>query len=314
MNSRLIRKILPYTVLLALLPVALCVPLVNVADEWIPLVSGFADMEVLKSGVISAALVILFISAILVAVCSTLQQTMVIPVSHTVLIFGMLLLSDPYSLRFNMVYPVLLCLVLMQFFLLRNQVYASFMIISVASLFYAPAVWFAPAAIILLPLNGVPDFFRISVKAIGGFITPQLYLLVFRWIKFNDAHIYLQHYIGEITDIGLPLHLLHLSDYFLIICVLYMVVRSISFALSRMPDGMSLYIIRTEISTFWLASVMFVCFYNTVEIPLFNLVILPAALLISYYLKNCDKKSRVTAEYLTLMCAILLRGFSHLVN
>lgn len=301
-------------VLLALLPVALFVPLENVADEWIPLVSGFADTEFFGSGAISVVLAIFFIAATLFAVYCILLKTTAVPVMHTILIFGMLLLSDPYSLRFSAVYPVLLCLVWAQFCLLENQVYTAFLLISAASLFYAPAVWFVPAAIILLPLNGVPDFLRVFVKAMGGFITPQLYLLVFRWIKFNDAHIYLEHYIAQTVEIVVPLHLLHLYDYFLIICVLYMVIRSMAFAFSRMPNGMASYILKTEMAMFWLALVMFVCFYSTLETPLLNLAALPAALMLSYYLKNCSKRNRVTAEYLILMCAILLRGFSHLVN
>ncbi len=314
MNTKIIQWVLPLLGLSVLVAVAILTPFEAGSSGWIPLVGGFGNTEMLDNVYLSVGLMLLCVTAIVVALCSILFKTNTIPMGVTVMLFLLLLFSNPYSFMFSSIYPALLCIVLMQYALLSEQMFAGALFISLASLFYAPLIWLFPVVFIFMVKNGINDPARIAVKMFSGFLVPHIYVLVFRWIAFDDALVYLQHFSSEIIDVGLPFHLLHLTDYFLILVVMYMLVRAISFVFSKTPDGIPAYILKSECATLLLLFMIWMLFYDSQRMPLLNMLWLPVSVILAYYYKNCRKRARVTAEFLLLFVAVIISSLSNVLN
>ncbi len=286
----------------------------NSYSEWIPLISGFGSTEFLNNIFISVGLSIAFVLAILVAIYFVIFKTNAMPISQTMLLFAAMLVSNINSLRFSTVYPSLLCIAWMQFCLLNRQIFAGFMLLGLGSLFYAPLAWLFILALLFMMRYSIDDFLRTVVKSLCGFLLPHIYLLAFRWISYNDALVYLYHYAQEIIDVSLPFHLLHITDYFLIIVLAYLLLRSIIFFYSKTPDGLPAYIVKTEILTIVAFLALVLCFYDNSQTPLLNMFALPASIILGYYYKNCKFKGRVKAEFIFLGTAIIISLIGGVLN
>ncbi len=278
----------------------------NGYSEWIPLVSGFDNAGLLDNIFLSVGFGIVSIVAILVAVYFIITRTNTIPIVTTFIIFLALLLPNLNSLRFSSIYPAVLCIVWMQFCFFNIQVFTGFLLLSLGSLFYAPLIWLFPFALFGVINGSVDTPLRTAVKAIGGFMVPHIYLLVFRWIAYDDATVYLQHFVNEITEIGMPFHLLHITDYFLLCVLAYMFIRAIILFYSNTPDGFPSYILKAEFATLILLLALVICFCNRAETHLLNLCVFPISIILAYYYKNCKKRGRVKTEFAFLAISILI--------
>ncbi len=286
----------------------------NSYSEWIPLISGFGNTEFLGNVYLSVGLGIVFILSILAAIYFIIYRTNAIPITQSFVLFASLLLANINSLKFSCIYPALLCIAWMQFCLLNAQFFVGFLLLGLSSLFYAPMIWIFPLAIFSVIKYNVDDLPRTFVKAFAGFITPYIYLLTFRWLSYNDAHVFLQHFVEEITDINMPFHLLHITDYFLIFVVAYLLLRSIVFFYTKTPDGLPAYIFKTEIITLLIFTAMGICFCGNSRMPLLNMLALPASIILAYYYKNCKSKGRVQVEFIFLGIAVVISLLGGILN
>ena len=315
MRTRISQTALPFCILVVLVVIsALASVGYRGGSEWLPVLGGLGNAAFLENLFVSIPLLFLSILAIFSGLYVVLLKTNSIDFSQTSIILLLIMAANPYSLHFNSIYPVMACMIWFQFCFLENQIFASFMLLSLGSLFYAPAIWFILAFTILLTVSGTPDPLRALVKAFGGACLPHLYLLVFRWIIFDDAGVYLYHFMGQILEIGSPFHLIRMPQYFMFLLLLYILVRAISFFYIKSPKGILEYLLKTDLWMMVSAFIIFLFFYSSTSTMLFAIVSLPASIMLSYYFKNCERVSRTNVEFLLLVCGLLICCISYVVN
>ncbi len=312
MKSKFIQTVLPICVLLMLVGISLFSPSETGGTGWMPLVGGFADTEILESPFISIPLAVLNIVAVVLGLYAVSLKTNALSFGRSALFFMLLVAANGNFLHFNQVYPVLACIVWMQYCLLNWQIFGAYMLLSAASLFYAPAIWIVPAMMLFLLFSGIPDGLRNFVKSFSGALLPHLYLIIFRWIKFGDSTLYLSHFYDKATDINPPFHHLEIPHYFMLLLLGYVLFRAISFIMQKNPMGTLAYLLKMEIVMLVLLFGMTILFGGNSN--LITLPYIPTAIILSYYFKNCEKVSRTEVEYLLLICSFLICSISYMVN
>lgn len=311
MRARISQTVLPFCILVILVAISAFASVEYRSSGWLPILGGFGNAAFLENIAVSIPLLLLSILAIFAGLYVVLLKTNSIDFGQTSIILLLLMAANPCSLHFNSIYPVMACMIWSQFCLLENQIFASFMLLSLGSLFYAPAIWFILAFTILLTVSGTPDPLRALVKAFGGACLPHLYLIVFRWIIFDDAGVYLYHFVGQTLEIGSPFHLIRMPQYFLFILLLYILVRAISFFYIKSPKGILEYLLKMDLWIMVSAFIIFLFFYSSTSTMLFALFSLPASIMMSYYFKNCERVSRTNMEFLLLVCGLLICCISY---
>ena len=314
MRSKFIQTVLPVCVLLLLATMSYLLPAGVGSNGWIPLVGGFFNADVLSNPLVSVPLMVLCLAATVLGIYLILLKTNTIPFGRCLALFLAMMAVSPSLLQFNQIYPVLACIVWAQLCLLERQVFVAFLLLSGASLFFAPAIWLVPVVLMLMPFNGMPDQLRVFVTSLSGASLPHLYLVVFRWIKFDDAGVYLYHFSKEAMETGTPFHYLELTDYFLMLVIVYILFRVISHFVTKGAKGFIEYMFKVNLLMAVVAFALFMVFAGNQSYSLLYLTFMPLAVLFSYYFKSNEKLRRANIEYLVLMCSLVLCGISHLMN
>lgn len=311
MRSKIIQTVLPIFVLLVLTAMSLFSTVGAGSNGWIPVVGGFFNADLLGNPLLSVPLMAVCLALTLPGIFLILLKTNAIPFGRCVALFMALLAINPKWFHFSQIYPVLACIVWAQLCLLERQVFVAFMLLSGASLFYAPAIWLVPVLIMFMPFNGMPDQLRVFVTSLSGASLPHLYLLVFRWIKFDDAGVYLYHFANEAIETGTPFHYLGIPDYFMLAILCYVLIRSIVFVFSKNPMGKLGYILKMEMVMLLVLFLLAGFFYANNGEMLSSLFLLPASVLMTFYFKNSPMTNRSNIEMLLLMGATAICACYH---
>lgn len=300
-------------VLVVLAAVALLVP-DNTAQSngWIPLLGGLDYDNIMNNGAVSMLLGVATVGAALFSLYFILRRSSAVNYTSTVVILLLLLASNPSFLHFNTVYVLLLSLVWVQYCVIEREIFTSFLILSAASLFYAPALWLAPFFLLLIPLSGTPDSLKSLVKAFAGFLLPHIYMVVFRWMRYDDAEIYLLQYWDCITDFHFMEHQLILPWLFMAVYLFYLLVRASAYALRSSASKLVQGILKMQILSVSISLPLYICF-DCETSPLFPIIAFPSALLITYYFSNFGNIKRVGAELVLLLLAIIINSLSHFI-
>lgn len=304
-----IYRILPVAVLAAMAAVALFAPVRSVTDSWIPLMSGLEMGFLSDNGTVSILLGTGLIGAVLFSLFFLLRRSAAMKYPAVAVIFLLLLSSIPTFLQFNAVYVMLLLLVWTHFCIVEKQIFTAFMLLSLASLFYAPAIWLAPLSLIFIPLSGAPDSLKSFVKALAGFLLPHVYMLVFRWMTFDDAGIYLIKFWECMKDITLFDREFELPSLFMFIYLAYLVCRASIFALRSSTSKLVQAILKMQILSLAMLLPFFVCFDRDV-LPLFPVMAYPSAVLVAFYLSNYTNTKRSRAEMGLLLLSVIINSLS----
>jgi hypothetical protein len=160
----------------------------------------------------------------------------------------------------------------------------------------------------------MPDQLRVFVTSLSGAFLPHLYLVVFRWIKFDDAGVYLYHFANEAVETGAPFHYLELADYFLVLVIFYLLFRVVSSFVTKGAKGSIEYMFKVNLLMAIVAFALFVIFAGNQNFSLLSITFMPLAILFAYYFKSNEKNRRTNIEYLVLMSSLALCGLSHLMN
>ncbi len=300
-------------VLVVMVSVALLVPGISEQSYgWIPLLGGLDYGNFLNNGAVSILLGIATVGAALFSLYFILRRTSAVNYASTVVILLLLLASNPSFLHFNTVYVLLLSLVWVQYCIIEREIFISFLILSAASLFYAPALWLAPFSLLLIPLSGTPDSFKSLVKAFAGFLVPHIYMVAFRWMRYDDAQVYLLQYWDCITDFHFLEHQLVLPRLFMAIYLFYLLVRASAYSLRSSASKLVQGILKMQILSVSISLPLFICF-DCEASPLFPIIAFPAALLITYYFTNFGNNKRIGAELVLMLLAIIINSLSYFI-
>ena len=314
MSSRIIQTVLPFLTFILLAVLSFFAPIEQTNGEWIPVIGGFGNTEVLDNLFVSVPILILLAAVIFTGVYFFILRVNSISFLHVITLFLLLIAANPYSMRLNAVYPAIACIIWFKFCLFNSEVFVGYLLLSFASLFYAPIIWLVPASVLILPLNGMPDPWRTSVKALSGSLLPHIYVLVFRWIKFDDAEEYLYYFTQQATDISLPFSKLGVPDYFMLLVVLYIVFKALSYFSLKSPKGFVEYILKSEIVMMIVSFLLYLLFAGNEQVTLLSITLMSVSVIFAYYFKNCEKISRTNMEFLMLICALVLCSVSHIMN
>ena len=305
-------KILSVVVLAVLTLVALFMPVKSIGNGWIPIMSGLETWEILQNGAVSILLGIGMIGTVLFSLYFLLRRTSSINFQAVVVVFLLLVSATPAFLHFSTIQILLLLLVWMHYCVVEKQIFTAFMLLSLASLFYAPSIWLIPLSLSFIPFSGTPDSLKSFVKALAGFLLPHIYMLVFRWISFDDAGVYFLGYWDSITDFHFMERKLLLPGLFLSGYLIYIISRASIFAVRSSTSKLVQGILKMQILSLALSLPFFICFDRDGS-SLFPIIAYPAAVLIAFYFNNSSNIKRSSAELVLLLLAIIINCVSHYI-
>lgn len=311
MERSFVHWITPVAGLALMISVFLLLPPLEGSSNWIPLLGNSIESP---NPVVGWSILGISLAATLFGLYCIVLKSASLSFLPTLFIYLLLLFADPLSISFNILHIVVALIVWSQFCLFENQLFTAFLLASSATLLYPPVFWIIAVSLIISLFSGEPDHLRNLIKMFSAILLPLVYILIFRWIKYDDALVFLSCFKDEVIATGSPLHLFDMTHYFLFAVMGYMVVRSIVLIVQKSPSGVLSYILKTEIVVLLLGVALTMLFYTTESLPLHLLTLAPLTLLFSYYYKNCEKRSRVNLEFLFLILAMALNSISYIFN
>lgn len=294
------------------------VPLGVTDSKWIPIIAGLVDTEYLFSSR-SVSFLCAFASCFLMilSVMIILRKTRGIKfnISYTAIFMLLIIFSDNRSLYFNQIYPVALCLIWAQYCMLYGQMFIAFVLISLAGLFYAPAMWLFPVCFFLSMFSPV-DMLRHILKAISGFAVPIIYILSFRYIRYDDTYEFLYKFWEEMIKLNDELLYINIPTLFLFLCILFISTHSIVKSMNKLyrQDIAVANIIKLESISFVVLGLFFVFFSHQHSVPLGILISVPAGILYSYYFSRNTDKYLSSVEIVLLICALVIVRSANFLN
>lgn len=293
------------------------IPMGNRGEEWIPLLSGFADLSVIGGnvwlmGILGALFNILAVASLLVI--NTKSVNNVFNPRLTGSFFLIVVLLHPGAVYFSCMHPAVLLFIWGQYCFIINQKFTSMFLLSCSALFYAPLLLVLPL-VWIISIMGAADIPRVALKSLGGLLLPMLYILCFRYIAFNDAGVFVHEYLLHATDMASPFHSLRISSLFLLICISVISIHSISYMFAKLYKNsiMTEHILKMEFMCFVLAAVMLVLFWGEGSIPLNMIAALPVALLFSHYFTGNINAAPARIELILLCCAAVISRLSYFI-
>ncbi len=295
------------------------IPAGNYSGGWIPLLSGYCDVVAVTGrsvwgitlGLLCAAALFVSIYIVGYPVLNTSRQRMV-----AVLFCSSIIFTDPGSVCFNQIYLAALCLVWVQFFVLRGaQFFLGFFLVSLASLFFAPVIWCVPVTLLLV-FTDMQDGLRKLIKAIGGIITPYILFLSLRYLCFDDVNEFLRAFYSEIMNFSIGLFTNNLSHVFLVLCMAVVSVK----AVFRIVSGLR----RTGIDeahadtlqclNVILNSALIFLFCGAATLPVSLLAGAPVAILLSKYFSSRTDSAAAKIEWVILLCALAVARLGYFIS
>lgn len=232
----------------------------------------------------------------------------------TVAFFLLLTLVNPSSVYFSGVHIALLLFVWGQYCYVINQKFTAMFLLSAASMFFAPFVWISPI-IMAVSLFGAPDLARTAVKSLGGILLPPLYLMVFRYMAFDDAAVFADKFIEQATLFSPPFYNLNGSTIFLILVLAVVLFYAVTYMFRKMYS-VSIFvsrILKMEFLSLILGVFALVLWSGDEALPINMAVALPAALLFSnYFTRNISKKG-TKIQLILILCAVAISRLSYFV-
>lgn len=310
---------LPLALLLAGLFISsFFVPFREKTEEWIPLLSGFVDVEAFylsRAWLAAGGILSIFLLIVPLYFINSRALSKSFRIYYTLLFCMLVILVNPMSVYFSTIYPAAICITWMQYCLIIRQRFIAFLLLSLASLFYAPVMWAIPV-VLAVSLIGTPDIFRAFLKCMGGLLIPYIYLFSFRYIYFNDTEVFIQQYLQEMIKIEIPVYSLSFTNIFVVICFLIITLHAVFAILGKLGRQSILtgHILKTELVTFLLGAIIFALFWGVTSLPLCVLLAPTLALLLSNYFTQ-DKVSRAArAELILLMGAVAVARAAYFMN
>lgn len=291
------------------------VPFREKTGEWIPLLSGFVDLEGFYSNKwLLAAGGIASIALLLLPVCyiNSKAAGKSFRMYYSVLFCLLLVLINPMSLYFSTIYPAAILLAWMQYCILSGQRFTAFFLLSLASLFYAPVFWSIPIVLVISLIRST-DFFRAFFKSVGGVLLPWIYLLSFRYIYYNDLWEFVQEYARHLLQVNIPVYSLDFVAIFVFICLMILSLHVFLSILGKLhrQNIFTGYLLRVELATFFFAFILFALYWGVKSMPLCVLLAPSFALLLSHFYSR-DRVSRTAkAELVLLMGAAVVARVSY---
>ncbi|MGM9774055.1 MAG: hypothetical protein ACI3Y2_02475 [Candidatus Egerieousia sp.] len=286
---------------------------------WVPILSGYCDIEAVTSytgwgialGLLCATL--LFVSVYIVSypVLNTERERIV-----AVLLSSSIIFTDPRAVCFNSIYLAALCLVWVQFYVLRGeQYYIGFFLVSLASLFFAPVIWVIPIALLLV-FTDMQDGLRKLLKAIGGMLTPYILFLSFRYMCFDDVGEFLHAFYGEMTKFSFGLFANHLSYIFLVLCTIIIVLRAMTQIVSglRRTGIAEAHADKLQCINVLLNCTLFLMFCGAAGTPLSPLIGAPLAILLSKHFSAQANSAAAKIEWIILLCALVVARLGYFIS
>src|SRR5574344_120296 len=317
-RNTLFETILMICALVYLVVSSFYVPLGVTDSTWIPIIAGLVDTEVLfTSKGLSYLLSFISILLLIFSVSFILKRTMDLNfhIPYMSLFMLLIIFSDNRSLYFNQIYPVALCFVWAQYCLLYGQLFFSFLLLSLGALFYAPFIWLFPVYLFLILFNPM-DLPKNLVKAISGFLIPVIYLLSFRFIRYDDTYEFIYKFIKEMFFINDELFYIHFPTLFLILCLIFISVHSVLHSLKKLyRKGRDVVnIVKLESISLCILFLFFILFSHQHTVPLVILVSIPVGVLYSYYFAHRTGNYLSNVEIILLVCALIIARSSNFIN
>ncbi|MEG0519173.1 MAG: hypothetical protein RR555_09960 [Bacteroidales bacterium] len=293
------------------------VPMRDKTDEWIPLLSGFVDIDVLYGnrlllilggilGIVGLAVSVYFIVAKMVSESFSIY--------YTQLFLLLIILTNPMSIYFSAIYPAAILVVWVIYCFMQNQRFTALFLLSCASLFYAPIIWMVPVVLVIL-LAGVPDFWRVFIKAAGGMFIPYLYILAFRFVCFNDMDVFIHQYFQEVIRLDFPIYSLSFITLFMTLCFAILLGHALLYILKRLnrQNILSGVVLRMTILASLLGVLIFFLFWGGKSTPLCVLIAGPFSLLLSNYALENKATYSFHAELILFMSAVAVARATHFI-
>ena len=286
-------------------------------EDWIPLLSGFADISYISDNLIARGILGAVFNALIalsLLFINTKSVNNVFYPNFSVAFFLLITLLNPSAVYFSSVHPAVLLFVWGQFCFIVNQKFTSMFLLSCAALFYAPLLWILPL-VLIISVAGAADMLRVALKSLGGIMLPILYILCFRYMAFSDAEVFVQEYLQHAMAFSSPLDNAGFTSIFVVLCVAATALHSISYMFTRLHSNSIIteHILKMEIMSVVLGTALFFLFCGNDGIPANMLAALPLAILFSHYFTGNITAASAKVELILLCCAAAVARLYHFI-
>ena len=293
------------------------IPPVDGVEDWIPLLSGFADLAAFKDNLLFRGILGVafnFLIALSLLVINTKSVNNVFYPNFSVAFFLLIILLNPGAVYFSCVHPAVLLFVWGQFCFIINQKFTSMFLLSCAALFYAPLLWVLPL-VLVISVTGAADMLRVAIKSLGGILLPLLYVLCFRYMAYSDAAVFVQEYLQHSMAFSTPFHNAGFTSIFVVICLAATALHSISYMVQRLHKNsiITAHILKMELMSVVLGTALFFLFGGNAGVPANMLVALPLAILFSHYFTGNITAAPARAELILLCSAAAVARLYHFI-
>lgn len=279
-------------------------------EDWIPLLSGFADLSSLSGNLVVRGILGALSNALIamsLLIINTKSVNNVFYPNFSVAFFLLIVLLNPGAAYFSCVHPAVLFFVWGQFCFIINQKFTSMFLLSCAALFYAPLILVIPLVLVISVL-GAADMLRVALKSLGGILLPIIYVLCFRYMAFSDASVFVQEYLQHAMAFSSPLYNVGFTSIFVVLCVAVITLHSISNMFSKFYSNSIIteHILKMELMSAVLGAVLFFLFCGNGDVPVNMLVALPLGILFSHHFTVNIAAAPARIELILLCCAAVM--------
>lgn len=293
------------------------IPKAGGVGDWVPLLSGFADLSGLDENVFLSALLggvfNVLICVSLLAINTKSVNNLFNP-GFSVAFMLLMMLLNPSAVYFSCIHPAVLLFVWGQFCFISNQKFLSMFLLSCSALFYAPLLLILPL-VLLVSVPGASDIPRVALKSLGGLVLPLFYVLCFRYLAFGDANVFMHEYISRAMEFSSPLHNASFASIFLVLCIVVAALHSVSYIFRRLNRNsiVSDHLLKMEFLCAVLGALLFFLFGGNDSVPVSMVAALPVALLFSHYFTGNITAASARVELILLCCAAVINRLYHFI-
>lgn len=288
------------------------------AGEWIPLFSGFLDLEIVNTassssiiaGLVSVALLLLSVYIVNDRLFSNISESFTAVTVAATLVF-----CNPHSIYFSSISLAAICLIWAIYCLFMSQIFSSFFLMSLGALFFAPVILIIPVMMIVTLIRA-PEPLKAFLKSLGGAFTPAIYIISFRYLEFNDVGVFCSQYAEQVTQIKFAFFSKHMTDLFMLLCIAITSCHAIikTFSSQRRNNIAEAKGLRLVILASILCASIYFLYSGSANVPLCTIVAPALAMIVSNFFTNWYDNPSVRIEIIIVLCSFIVARLGYFVS
>lgn len=279
-------------------------------EEWIPLLGGFVNLDIIYSSKILMSLlggIFIFLISFSNYLIILKLHNLSINKEYIVLFSLFLILLFGHGLYFSSIFVSSFFIPWLLYYLLNKKIFNAGFFLALASMFYMPIILTVPVLLLYVVIKSLEPL-KGFLAAFFGVLLPYVYLLTFRYLFFNDCIEFIDECLYNLKPSFLNFFSINVPKIFIIICFTVIIAHSIIFINSKLNSFSKIKdsILRLSIFSLILYFFLYICYGGDKLYDLSILLVTPLSLILSDYFKVNNESYLSKGELILLLCAAII--------